>query len=109
MVFIDSGNGGSLSGMINNLEEAFKIINKETIVVPGHGQITDYETVKIYLESLIISKERLLEMINQNMQLADIIENNPIKDLENILGDTSVLIDRAYLSLTRNKTIEQGQ
>lgn len=109
MVFIDSGNGGSLSGMINNLEEALKIINKETIVVPGHGQITDYETVKIYLESLIISKERLLEMINQNMQLADIIENNPIKDLENILGDTSVLIDRAYLSLTRNKTIEQGQ
>ena len=48
-------------------------------------------------------------MINQNIQLADIIENNPIKDLENILGDTSVLIDRAYLSLTRNKTIEQGQ
>ena len=55
-VFIDSGNGGSLSGMINNLEQGLKLMNKETIVVPGHGEITNYDTVKKYLEALIITK-----------------------------------------------------
>ena len=107
MVFIDSGNGGSLSGMIKNLEQALKIINKETVVVPGHGQITNYETVKKYLEGLIITKEKLIEMINKNMSLEEIIKNNPIKNLEEILGDTTVLINRSYLSLTKDQTIEK--
>ena len=76
-VFIDSGNGGSLSGMINNLEQGLKLMNKETIVVPGHGEITNYDTVKKYLEALIITKEKLLEMIDMNMSVEEIIQNNP--------------------------------
>ena len=107
MVFIDSGNGGSLSGMIKNLEQALKMMNKETVVVPGHGQITNYETVKRYLEGLIITKEKLIEMINKNMSLEEIIKNNPIKNLEEILGNTTVLINRSYLSLTKDQTIEK--
>jgi glyoxylase-like metal-dependent hydrolase (beta-lactamase superfamily II) len=107
MVFIDSGNGGSLSGMIKNLEQALKMMNKETVVVPGHGQITNYETVKRYLEGLIIAKEKLIEMINNDMSLEEIIENNPIKNLEEILGDTTILINRSYLSLTKDKTIKK--
>ena len=107
MVFIDSGNGGSLSGMIKNLEQALKMMNKETVVVPGHGQITNYETVKRYLEGLIITKQKLIEMINNDMSLEEIIENNPIKNLEEILGDTTILINRSYLSLTKDQTIEK--
>ena len=107
MVFIDSGNGGSLSGMIKNLEQALKIMNKETVVVPGHGEITNYDTVEKYLEALIIAKEKLLEMIDMNMSLEEIIENNPIKNLEEILGDTTVLINRSYLSITKDQAIEK--
>lgn len=109
MVFIDSDNGGSLSGMIENLEQSLKIIDKETIVIPGHGEVTDYKTVKKYLEALIMTKEKLLEMINLNMSLEDIIKNNPIKNLENILGDTNVLINRSYLSLTKNNPAENSK
>ena len=107
MVFIDSGNGGSLSGMIKNLEQALKIMNRETVVVPGHGEITNYDTVEKYLEALIIAKEKLLEMIDMNMSLEEIIENNPIKNLEEILGDTTVLINRSYLSITKDQAIEK--
>ena len=107
MVFIDYGNGGSLSGMIKNLEQALKIMNKETVVVPGHGEITNYDTVEKYLEALIIAKEKLLEMIDMNMSLEEIIENNPIKNLEEILGDTTVLINRSYLSITKDQAIEK--
>ena len=105
-VFIDSGNGGSLSGMINNLEQGLKLMNKETIVVPGHGEITNYDTVKKYLEALIITKEKLLDMIDMNMSVEEIIQNNPIENLEEILGNTTVLINRSYLSLTKSKNIQ---
>ena len=46
-------------------------------------------------------------MINKNMSLEEIIKNNPIKNLEEILGDTTVLINRSYLSLTKYQTIEK--
>ena len=105
-VFIDSGNGGSLSGMINNLEQGLKLMNKETIVVPGHGEITNYDTVKKYLEALIITKEKLLDMIDMNMSVEEIIQNNPIENLEEILGNTTVLINRSYLSLIKSKNIQ---
>ena len=93
--------------MIKNLEQALKIMNKETVVVPGHGEITNYDTVEKYLEALIIAKEKLLEMIDMNMSLEEIIENNPIKNLEEILGDTTVLINRSYLSITKDQAIEK--
>ena len=48
-------------------------MNKETVVVPGHGEITNYDTVEKYLEALIIAKEKLLEMIDMNMSLEEII------------------------------------
>ena len=92
--------------MINNLEQGLKLMNKETIVVPGHGEITNYDTVKKYLEALIITKEKLLEMIDMNMSVEEIIQNNPIENLEEILGNTTVLINRSYLSLTKSKNIQ---
>ena len=82
-------------------------MNKETVVVAGHGEITNYDTVEKYLEALIIAKEKLLEMIDMNMSLEEIIENNPIKNLEEILGDTTVLINRSYLSITKGQAIEK--
>ena len=81
-------------------------MNKETIVVPGHGEITNYDTVKKYLEALIITKEKLLEMIDMNMSVEEIIQNNPIENLEEIMGNTTVLINRSYLSLTKSKNIQ---
>ena len=46
-------------------------------------------------------------MINKNMSLEEIIKNNPIKNLEEILGDTTVLINRSYLSITKDQAIEK--
>ena len=92
--------------MINNLEQGLKLMNKETIVVPGHGEITNYDTVKKYLEALIITKEKLLDMIDMNMSVEEFIQNNHIENLEEILGNTTVLINRSYLSLTKSKNIQ---
>jgi hypothetical protein len=41
------------------------------------------------------------------MSLEEIIKNNPIKNLEEILGDTTILINRSYLSLTKDQTIKK--
>ena len=45
-------------------------------------------------------------MIDMNMSVEEIIQNNPIENLEEILGNTTVLINRSYLSLTKSKNIQ---
>ena len=72
---------GSLSGMIENLEQSLKIIDKETIVIPGHGEVTDYKTVKKYLEALIMTKEKLLENGDrwESILAANIKADNPYR------------------------------
>ena len=48
-VFIDADNGGSINGMIFSIERVLEIINDETIIVPGHGPLSNKKVVENYL------------------------------------------------------------
>ena len=100
--FIDVDNGGSLSGMINYLEKIVLVINKDTIVMPGHGEISSISDIKETIEMLKTVKNRILKSIKNNQSLEQIISSNITKDFDKkyntlLLRDT--FIDRAYASL----------
>ena len=100
--FIDVDNGGSLSGMINYLEKIVLVIDKDTIVMPGHGEISSISDIKETIEMLKIVKNRILMSIKNNQSLEQIISSNITKDFDKkyntlLLRDT--FIDRAYASL----------
>lgn len=100
--FIDVDNGGSLSGMINYLEKIILVINKDTIVMPGHGEISSISDIKETIEMLKTVKNRILMSIKNNQSLEQIISSNITKDFDKkyntlLLRDT--FIDRAYASL----------
>ena len=99
-IFIDADNGGSINGMIDSISEILKIIDDKTIIVPGHGKLSDKKTVKIYLEKLIIVRDRIASLIYEGISLEEVLEINPAKEFEDILGKNSlVLVNRAYASL----------
>ena len=100
--FIDVDNGGSLSGMINYLEKILLVIDKDTIVMPGHGEISSISDIKETIEMLKTVKNRILMSIENNQSLEEIISSNITKDFDKkyntlLLRDT--FIDRAYASL----------
>ena len=100
--FIDVDNGGSLSGMINYLEKIVFVIDKDTIVMPGHGEISSISDIKETIEMLKTVKNRILKSIKNNQSLEQIISSNITKDFDKkyntlLLRDT--FIDRAYASL----------
>ena len=100
--FIDVDNGGSLSGMINYLEKIVLVIDKDTIVMPGHGEISSISDMKETIEMLKTVKNRILKSIKNNQSLEQIISSNITKDFDKkyntlLLRDT--FIDRAYASL----------
>ena len=100
--FIDVDNGGSLSGMINYLEKIILVIDKDTIVMPGHGEVSSISDIKETIEMLKTVKNRILISIKNNQSLEQIISSNITKDFDKkyntlLLRDT--FIDRAYASL----------
>ena len=100
--FIDVDNGGSLTGMINYLEKIILVIDKDTIVMPGHGEISSISDIKETIEMLKTVKNRILMSIKNNQSLEQIISSNITKDFDKkyntlLLRDT--FIDRAYASL----------
>ena len=100
--FIDVDNGGSLSGMINYLEKIILVIDKDTIVMPGHGEISSISDIKETIEMLKTVKNRILKSIKNNQSLEQIISSNITKDFDKkyntlLLRDT--FVDRAYASL----------
>lgn len=44
--FIDSENGGSLSGVISGLEKVLAGINEDTKIIPGHGDLGTYQDIR---------------------------------------------------------------
>ena len=50
--FVDTGSGGSLVGMIDNVEKAMAALPDDVKVIPGHGPISGKADVKKFTDML---------------------------------------------------------
>ena len=102
--FIDAGNGGSIDGIIHFCEEILKVVNDETVVVPGHGPISTTEDLQTYIDMLIVVRDRIQAQILEGKSLQEIIESDPTKEWRDKFGDGPFIvgvIDRAYAGMTK--------
>lgn len=107
--YIDSGNGGTLDGMIQNIRAVLGIINEETIVVPGHGDISTKSDIEIYVRKMETVRDKIAEMIEQGMTLEQVINANPASDVfpsspfddATGLPASELFVNRSYDSMTK--------
>ena len=97
--FIDAGNGGSLDGMIQFCSEVLQRINKDTVVIPGHGTVAGYKDLVDYLKMLQLVRERLMALIAEGATLEQVYEANPTEDFDSKFGSNIGFVNRAYTSL----------
>lgn len=57
--FIDTENGGSLKGYIEGIEKALLIINEDTKIIPGHGDVGTYKDLQEAANMLSIVYKRV--------------------------------------------------
>ena len=98
--FIDAGNGGTLDGIIHFCVETLKQIDKNTVVIPGHGPVTDYQGLANYIAMLSTLRDRMWVLIQAGASLEDVIAAKVTADYDGKMGDNGRFINRAYLSLT---------
>ena len=70
--FIDAGNGGSITGVINSVTKAMSLINDTTVVIPGHGQLANKADMQKYKETLIAIRDKVAKEKTAGKALKDI-------------------------------------
>ncbi len=101
--FIDTGNGGTLDGLIRFCRKTLEQINEDTIVIPGHGPVTDYQGFVDYVEMLETIHARLVALIDAGKSLSEVYAAKPTADYDEEMGDNTVFINRGYMSLSRKR------
>lgn len=104
--FIDAGNGGTLDGVIEFCKQTLAEINKDTIVIPGHGPIADYQALADYISMLETARERMMKLIMKGASLEEVMAAKVTAEWDKKNGDSTMFINRSYLSLT-HKIVDQ--
>jgi glyoxylase-like metal-dependent hydrolase (beta-lactamase superfamily II) len=92
---IDPERGGSLNGTIDALNRLIDITVPEllqeggTLVVPGHGRLSDEGDVVEYRDMLSIVRERLRALIAQGKSLEEVQGAKPTLDYDGTYGSTT--------------------
>ena len=98
--FIDAGNGGTLDGVIKFCSETIAELDKDSIVIPGHGPVADYQALADYIDMLETIRERMLKLIDEGASLDDVYAAKVTAEWDEKNGDNIGFINRSYLSLT---------
>ena len=102
--FIDADNGGSIDGIIQFCEEVLKVVNDETIVVPGHGPISTTQDLQTYIDMLIVVRDRIRSQIDEGKNLEEILASDPTKEWRDKFGEGPFIqgvVDRAYAGMIK--------
>lgn len=72
--FIDTSNGGSVSGYIDNVTSLIALMNEETQVIPGHGNLTDRAGVERFLDMLLRTLSYVQQHKSQGLTELQVVE-----------------------------------
>jgi len=111
---IDLKNGGSLQGVLEGLNRLRLMavpadhMENGTMIIPGHGRVSDVADLDIYQQMVTIVRDRLQDMIKRGMTLDQVKAAKPTRDYDPIYGHdtgnwtTDMFIEAAYRSLSAN-------
>ena len=98
--FIDEGGGGTIDGMIIGAEQMLKMINDETKIIPGHGQISNKKDLQDFKNQLQTIRNRIADGIKAGKTVDQIISSDPTKEFKTGF-DKIFFVQSVYNSLKK--------
>lgn len=111
--FIDTANGGTMNGYIKALNAILDItvasnVNEGgTMVVPGHGRLSDEQDVIEYRDMATIVRDRIREYVKRGMTLEQVKAKKPTFDFDPRYGSdtgfwtTSMFVETIYKEMVK--------
>jgi glyoxylase-like metal-dependent hydrolase (beta-lactamase superfamily II) len=109
---IDLAAGGSIQGVIDGLNRLVDMIipvygqEGGTLVIPGHGRLSDFGDVINCREMTIIIRDRVQDMIKKGMTLEQVKAARPTRDYDPLYGSvpgwtSEMFVEAVYKSLKK--------
>ncbi|MFN8340539.1 MAG: MBL fold metallo-hydrolase [Cyclobacteriaceae bacterium] len=80
--FIDVSSGGSVNGFITSLDGILALINDQTRVIPGHGEVATKADVKLFRDRITRIRDEVAAALKKGMKVEDIAGLGITKDLD---------------------------
>ena len=113
--FIDHSRGGNIEGIIAGLNSILDLAVTKwqaeggTMIVPGHGRITDKHEVLEYRDMLVIIRDRIKDMVAKGMTLEQVRAAKPTLDYDPRFGadsgfwTTAQFVEAVYQDVSKAK------
>jgi glyoxylase-like metal-dependent hydrolase (beta-lactamase superfamily II) len=72
--YIDMTSGGSINGLIANVEKAMNLMNDESLIIPGHGELSRKGDVKKYRDRLVTIRDKVAAALKQGKKPEDLAD-----------------------------------
>jgi len=92
--FLDNGAGGSIDGLIHFVGECIKASGPNTIIVPGHGEVSDRAGFIEFRDMLVTIRANVARLKKQGKTLAETVAAKPTAAFDAKYGD--FLINPAF-------------
>ncbi len=79
---VDFANGGNIAGMIAGIDTYLTLINDDTKIVPGHGELGHKADLVRYRAMLIDARDRIAALIAKGMTEQQAVAAKPFADLD---------------------------
>lgn len=74
--YIDVSSGGSVTGMVEFLDEILTMIDDKTVVMPGHGELATKADVQLFRDRIKEMSDKVVKMAKKGKDLGQILEAN---------------------------------
>jgi cyclase len=75
--YFDDLNGGSVHGMIAAADRLLGLADERTIVVPGHGEVTDRAGLQTYRDGLVATRDRITDAVARGLSEDEVVTLHP--------------------------------
>jgi len=107
---IDVQRGGNISGVLDGLNQLLALViagektEGGTMLVPGHGRISDEADLVEYRDMVTIIRDRIQDMVKRDLTLAQVRAANPTMEYDGLYGNApgwskDQFVDAVYNSL----------
>jgi hypothetical protein len=89
---VDLQRGGSISGVLDGLNQLLDLVvsgektEGGTMIVPGHGRVADEADLVEYRDMTTIIRDRVQDMVNRGMTLAQAQAARPTMEFDGLYG-----------------------
>jgi cyclase len=90
--YIDVESGGSLAGMVAAVEGALARSNARTVVIPGHGPVSNRAELTAYRDMLVAVGRKVREAVETGMGIEEILGVKPTAEFDAKFGRAGAIV-----------------